>query len=187
MRSLSARERFLVVVAVVALVASALVFGVVLPMAGRAAMRAGEEATLRETIEQAAEMYKAAPGIQDEVEELRRRAAQFVFPHGDVKVDMVHEIDELTSELSIPVTHVTPPGEPELVGGCLKYTAQFKADATFRQAVRLLYELESADHRLSVEGVEMTSGRGAGVELHIIIQLAAYVVAKGDEEEDVQV
>jgi len=185
-RRLSRRERFLVMVAGVAVVGFALVFAVILPMADRARSLARDEAVLRDAIAEATKMYEAAPAIRADVEGLRAEVARLMFPRENVKVEVVREIDRLASKLGLRVTNVRPPGEPESVADCVRYTMSFKADSTFAKSVQLLYELEQPECRLWVEEVDIGRGREAGVELQINVQVAVYVPAKAGEEEDVE-
>lgn len=186
MRRLSTRERFLVTFGGVALVGFALVFALILPMADRARSLARDEAALRDAIAEAAKMYEAAPAIRADVESLRAQVARLMFPRENVKVEVVREIDRLASELDLRVTNVRPPGEPESVADCVRYTMSFKAESTFAKSVRLLYELEHPERRLWVEEVDIGRGREAGVELQIDVQVAAYVPTKAGEEDDVE-
>ncbi len=184
MRRLSSRERFLIAIASAALVVSVLVFGLILPMARRAAQLARDEAEYREVVAEAASMYEAVPAIEAEVADLRSEAARLMFPREEAKIAIVHEIDDLAAEVGIRLIQVVPPGDPEPAAGCLKYSASFRADSTFAQAIDLLYRLEQPDRRLWVEGVEITSARGAGEGLQINVQLAVYVPVEAGEEDD---
>lgn len=186
MRGLSGRERFLVIIAGVAVVVFALAFGVILPMAGRARTLADEEAALRRAIAEAAEMYESAPVMRAEVEEMRATAARLMYPRENVEVAVVREIDGLASELGLRLANVRPPGEPASIADCTKYTMTFKADATFAKAVRLLYELERPERRLWVEEIDIGRSREAGVELQVSVQVAAYIPAEEDEDDDVE-
>ena len=186
MRRLSARERVLVIIAVAGLIGFVLAFGVVVPMARRAAELARNEADYRELIAEADSMYKAAPAIEAEIAGLRSETARLMFSAEDAKVAVVHEIDELADDADIRLTRVTPPGDPEPVAGCLKYSASFTADASFAEAIDLLYKLELPDRRLWVEGVEIIAARGAGNELQVKVQLAVYVPIEAGEEDDAE-
>ncbi|UCC69413.1 MAG: type II secretion system protein M [Armatimonadota bacterium] len=186
MRRLSTRERLLVTLAGVALVVFALAFAVILPMADRVSGLARDETALRKAIAEAAKMYEAAPAIRAETEDLRAEVSRLMFPRENVKVQVVHEIDRLTSDLGIRLANVKPPGEPESLADCLKYTTSFTVTSTFAESVRLLYELEQPGCRLWVEKVDIERGRGAGAELQINVQVAAYVAAKAGEEDDVR-
>jgi hypothetical protein len=185
-RRLSPRERFLIAVAAAALIGFGLVFGLILPMAGRAATLARDEAEYREIIAEAASMYAAVPAIEAEVGDLRSEAARLMFPREEAKVAIVHEIDELAAEVGIRLIRVMPPGDPEPAAGCLKYSASFRADSSFAEAIDLLYKLERPDRRLWVEGVEIISARGAGDELQVNVQLAVYVPIEAGEEDDAE-
>jgi len=185
-RRLSRRERFLIAVTAVAVIGFALVFGLILPMVARAAQLARDEAEYRDVIAEAASLYEAAPAIEAEVADLRSEAARLMFPREEAKIAVVHQIDELAAEVGLRLIRVVPPGDPEPAAGCLKYSASFRADSTFAEAVDLLYRLEQPDRRLWVEGVEITSGRGAGDELQINVQLAVYVPVEAGEEDDAE-
>jgi hypothetical protein len=185
-RRLSPRERFLIAIAGAALLVVVLVFGVVLPMVGRGAKLARDEAEYRAIVAEAASMYEAVPAVEAEVAELRSEAARLMFPREEAKIAVVHEIDELAAEVGIHLTRVVPPGDPEPAAGCLKYSASFRAESTFSQAIDLLYRLEQPDRRLWVEGVEISAGRGSGAELQINVQLAVYVPVEAGEEDDAE-
>lgn len=186
MRRLSTRERLLVTLAGIALVVFALAFAVIRPMADRAGGLARDEAALRNAIAEATEMYEAAPAIRAEAEDLRAQVARLMFPRENVKVEVVREIDRLAADLGIRIANVKPPGEPESLADCLKYTASFTVTSTFAESVRLLYELEQPGRRLWVEKVDIGGGREAGGELQINVQVTAYVPAKAGEEDDVR-
>jgi nucleotide-binding universal stress UspA family protein len=185
-RRLSARERFLIIVAGAALIGFVLAFGVIVPMARRAAELARNEAEYREVIAEADSMYRAVPTIEAEVADLRSETAQLMFPREEAKIAIVHEIDKLAAEAGVRLTRVTPPGDPEPAAGCLKYSASFRADSSFAEAIDLLYKLERPDRRLWVEGVEIISARGAGDELQVNVQLAVYVPIEAGEEDDAE-
>jgi hypothetical protein len=171
-------------VAALALVAFVLVFGVALPMADRAASLAVKQSKLRAQIAEAAKLFGRTPAMEQEIETLRADSAKLVVAHGDPKVAVVHEIDQLASDLNLRVTSMKPPGDAEPVGGLLRYPASFKVESDFSHVVRLLYELERPERRLWVETVEITtSGRAAGDELQVSISVAVYVPGTGGEQD----
>ena len=186
MRQLSQRERMLVLFAALALIGFILVFVIGLPMRNRSLSLARDVDNLRHEIAQAKSLYAQMPEIQTEIQELRARAAGLMLEKSNVKVEVVHEIDRLTSDLGMSVTGVTPPGDAEPVSGCLKYTASFRADSSFSEIVRLLYKLEQPSRRLWVEGIEITPGRKGGEALHVDVHVAVYVPAPESEEQDAE-
>ena len=186
MRRLSARERVLIIIAGAALIGFVLAFGVIVPMGRRAAELARNEAGYREVIAEADSMYKAVPTVEAEIADLRSETARLMFAQQEAKSAVVHEIDKLAAEAGIRLTRITPPGDPEPTAGCLKYSASFTADASFAEAIDLLYKLERPDRRLWVEGVEIISARGAGNELQVKVQLAVYVPIEAGEEDDAE-
>ena len=186
MRQLSQRERMLVLFAALALIGFILVFVIGLPMRNRSLRLARDVNNLRHEIAQAKSLYAQMPSIQAEIQDLRATASGLMFEKSNVKVDVVHEIDRLTSDLGMSVTGVTPPGDAEPVSGCLKYTASFSADSSFSEMVRLLYKLEQPSRRLWVEGIEITPGRGGGEALHVDVHVAVYVPAPESEEQDAE-
>jgi len=185
-RRLSPRERFLVILAGAVLIGFVLGFGLVVPMAGRAAKLARQEADYRSVIAEAARMYEAVPTVEAEVADLRAETARLMFTQEDAKVAVVHEIDKLASEVGVRLTRVMPPGDPESTAGCLKYSASFQGESTFGEAIRLLYELERPERRISVEQVEIASGAAGGDELEISVQIALYVPGEAGEEDDAE-
>ena len=117
MRQLSQRERMLVLFAALALIGFVLIFVIGLPMRNRSLRLARDVDNLRHEIAQAKSLYAQMPEIQAEIQELRARAAGLMLEKSNVKVDVVHEIDRLTSDLGMSVTGVTPPGDAEPLSG----------------------------------------------------------------------
>lgn len=183
MRSLSARERVLLAVGVVALVVFLFSVGVVLPMRNGAAKLAATEHSLSGRIQQATRMYLEASDLVQEIASLRRELRGVMFPDQDVIVGMMRKIDRVASELKVRVASIRP-GETEPLGGALKYPVTVTVECEFPQLVRLLYELERSEQRLWVEGVEITSGRQEAGQLQANIYLAVYSYAEGRKEEE---
>lgn len=183
MRRLSRRERGLIAAAVAALVIFVYAFGLLLPMRDRAQKLAQQEASLDRKIAEAERMYRGVPELVADIARLRRQVDRLMFQAEETPVAMVQELDGLASDLGMTVTSVDP-GDPEQVAGCVRYPMTLKVDSDFASLMRLLYALEQPEHRLWVEGVEITSARRGAGELGATFYVAAY--AAGKESEDAE-
>lgn len=184
MRRLSARERVLVILGAVALVGFLVILGVVLPMANRASRLSHSERQLLDRIEVADRLSAKAPDLAKEIDALRANTAALLFARDNAKVALVHEIDQVASDVPVRVTSLRPPDEPESVAGLLKYAASFKVESDFSRLVSLLYSLEDEDRRLWVEGVEISATPGASDQLQTNVRVTVYVPAHGSEADN---
>ena len=180
MRPLSARERLLISVALVVVVAFLYGVGVALPVRRRGAKLAGEERSLSRKVALAAEMYLEAPTLVQETAALRGEFQQVIFPEQDVGVGAMRKLDQLASELQVRVASVRP-AEAEPLGSCLRYPMTVTVECDFPQLVRLLYELERPGRRLWVEGVEISRSRQEADKLQANVSLAVYAKTKEGE------
>jgi hypothetical protein len=181
-RTLSPRERVLLVVGAIAAVGFVCIFGLILPMRDSAGKLAQTAASLRAKVKEANRMYSEVPKVVEEIATLRADTLGLMFDAADARVGVMREIDRLAAELDLTVASLRP-GEAEAVAGCVKYPTTFVVESDFSRLVRLLYELEQPDHRLWVEGVEITASRTGGGRLRATLHVAAYVAAPRSEEE----
>ena len=156
--------------------------GVVLPLGNGARALARTEASLSRKIEEATRMYLQVPELVQENAKLRGDLQGVMLPGRDVEVRVMQELDEVASELNVRVASVRP-GETEPLEASLRHPVTVTVECEFPQLVRLLYEMERPEHRLWVEGVEISTARQPGGKLQANIYVAVYSQAERSEED----
>ncbi len=185
MKGVTGRERVMVAAAVAVFVAFAYLYGLLMPLRARAAVAAREEEALRAKIAAGARMYDERAGVEQEIATLRSRTDELLFSDPDVPKAIVRQLDHLASKVRVAVTRVSPEeGDP--VGELVRFRMQFEVESDFAHAVRLLYELEQPEQRLSVEKVDMGAIRGEGGKLRVTIDVAAFGPPPQDEDSDAE-
>lgn len=181
MRRLSHRDRVLLASSLGALVAAALLFGVVLPMREASAKVAADLAGLKVKLAEAEAMYRQAPAARREVARLQADAKELSRPDRDVSPDMIRQIDQLTKDLGLRLMNLRP-GQPQRAGECEKYSASFEVESDVGRIARLLWELEQPPRPLWVEGVEVSSELGGSSSLRATVNVAVYTLKPRGEQ-----
>ena len=185
MRQLSARERRLLLIAVAALVAFVYFAGLLLPLSNRSRELGDELELLRGETERADMMYAAAEAAASDIAALREQTQALMFPDGDVRVDMVRELERLAREAKLTITSIRPEG-PQSTDGSVKYPATFKVEADFSELVTLMFNLEQPSRRLWLEGIEISAPRRDEEKLQATFYVVTYAQADESEEQDVE-
>ncbi len=180
MRQLSPREKVIAAIGLAVAVIFGYLFILLLPARRASADMASQQAQLQDQLERANQMYKSALSAADEIAKLKKQSQDLMFPAADVQSGMVSEIEKLSKELMVSVTSIRP-GDPEKTDGAMRYPSVIKFEADLGKIVRVLYELEQPNHRLWVEGVEITSARQAGGILSATIYVASYAPSRESE------
>jgi Tfp pilus assembly protein PilN len=180
-RPRSARERILLIAGGAALAAFLLLFFLVLPMRDRGVQLASRASELNREIERADALRRQMPKMKQEIGSLNRQVHQIVRTGEDIAPDIVREIEDLTGDLKVRLTSVTPK-EPEALPNHVKYYTTLEVESDIAGVVKLLYALEQPAHQLWVEGVRIT--RPAGGQLRATIHVAAYTLERESEKSD---
>jgi Tfp pilus assembly protein PilO len=185
MRQLTPQQRRLLAIGAAAVVVLLYFVALLMPLTARGRELSSERESLNGAIERSQMMDQAAQAARDDVAALRGEIQALMFPEGDVRVNMVRQLERLAVDTGLTITSIRPE-EPEMADGAVKYPATFQVEADFSDLVLLMFELEQPARRLWVEGVEISAGRQVGGRLQATFYVAAYAEAEEAEARDAQ-
>ncbi len=189
MRQLTPQQRRLVLTGAAAAVVLLYFVALLMPLTARRRELSLEKESLSGAEDRAQMVNQAAQAASNDVarlhEDIQALMLPEVFPEGDVRVNMVKQLERLAADKGLTITSIRP-DEPEMTDGGVKYPATFKVEAGFSDLVLLMFELEQPDRRLWVEGIEISADRQVGGRLQATFYVAAYAEAEEAEERDAQ-
>jgi hypothetical protein len=168
-----------------ALVVTALIVGLMLPMRARWG-KAGRRVSLMESrIADAVAMYKQAPSLMREVSRLEQVANGIASPDKTVGPGMVRRIETLTKAGGMTLLNIIP-SEPQELEGSFKHTALFEVEARFDRVARLLWDLEQPPNELWVESVTINSDQTTNENVRATIGVSVYTLIPPGGKDDEQ-
>ena len=165
MRQLAPQQRRLLAIGAAAIVVLLYFVTLLMPLTAVRRELSLQRDSLNGAIERSQMMSHAAQAARDDVAELLKDIDTLMFTDGDVRVNMVRQLERVAADTGLTITSIRP-DEPEMTDAAVKYPATFQVEAGFSDLVLLMFELEQPERRLWVEGVEISADRQAGATTH---------------------